>query len=163
MTSVPSPVIDAEVEVVVEGHFRLGIAVHRAECLLTALLETVPHVPSGEMHDLVDTTLFGSTMPGARVPVLVTMAFGLTASAIALWYALGFEDPSVTVLLSQRVLQARFERIRSAVWYGEPLAVGDLAAISDDVETHLDWALAVIGTMRMLLRKFGQVHFRSAF
>jgi hypothetical protein len=149
-------------ETALESHFRLGIAVHRAECLLAALSEAVRDIsPDGDI-DLVDTALLGNTCPDARLSTLIVTAFGATASAIALWHGLAFHDPVVSALLGDHIMTARFERCRSAVCHGGGIATDDLAAMTEDFPTHLTWALDVTAAMRAPLRCFGETHFPRA-
>jgi hypothetical protein len=142
-----------------ESHFRLGIAVHRAECLFATLFEAMHEVSESESIDLVDTALMGATTPAARLPTLLAVAFGLTATAITLWEELGFQDDTVLALLCHRAMPARLRRSRSAVFHGNGLARGDLAALTGDMDAHLDWVLAVIGAIRSYLIRFQAIHF----
>lgn len=146
-------------ETVLESHFRLGIAVHRAECLLATLTDVIHDLSSDSDIDLVDTALLGTTCLGGRLLPFVATAFGATASATALWYGLDFEDPAVTALLNNRTMTARFDRCRSAVCHGGGIATDDLAAMTEDFPAHLAWAMDVTAAMRVPLRCFGETHF----
>jgi hypothetical protein len=146
-------------EATVELHFRLGIAVHRAECLLAVLTEVLHNMsPDGNL-DLVDAALLGNTCPDARLSTLVVTAFGTTASAIALWHELAFDDPNVTTLLRNRVMATRFERLRSAACHGSSFATNDLSAMTKDFHAHFTWATDVTAAMRAPVRRFGETYF----
>lgn len=159
MTSATASPYDLDWETAVEVHLRLGIAVHRAECLLAVLTEAVHALSPDGYIDLVDTALLGNTCHTARLSTLVTIAFGATASAIALWHGLAFDTPAVAALLDDRTMTVRFERCRSAVCHGSGIAGNDLAAMTEDFHAHLTWAIAVVAAMRTPLRRFGETHF----
>lgn len=142
-----------------EWNFRLGIAVHRAECLFAVFFEAMHHASEGESIDLVDTALMGCTTLAARLPTLLTAAFGLTATAITLWEQLGFQDDTVLALLHHRAMSARLRRSCSVVFDAKGIAPDDLTAFTGDMDTHLDWAWAVLTAMRAHLRRFGRDHF----
>lgn len=150
-------------ETAVESHFRLGIAVHRTECLLATLIETIQSTPCDSTCDLVDTALLGCTDSGARLPTQIVVAFGLTFAAITLWHDLGFEDVAVSSLLCNTVMQRRCQASRYAILHGEWLAEDDMKAIAEDFGSHLDWTSAVINAMRSYLRHFEHANFSRCF
>lgn len=161
--SVPDPAIDVEFESLLEGHFRLGMAVHRAECLFVELLETIQTIDAGGTPDLVDTAFRGETTAEARLSALVVVAFQLTDTAITLWERGSFQDVAVAAQLCQRRQCQERVQGRGECRASEMFASGAFVEGTQHFDLQLQTACNLISAMRAYLWRFGQRHFPTRF